>query len=267
MMPPSSTSKHQQLLPQRTLSTTLSSYITQHIASDNDDTQFSFADYCTRKRGEIDTPFYLNGWRAFSSHPELFTDAPCIPTFASNLDNTLILLEALDRTLFPGQQQQHQQQERQQSWIHNVNTSLSKLFLGPPGTVTRLHYDAGSAHGWLAQIKGRKLFVLYPPSATVYLNPLKTEIETVQSPIDPLHPWNKEEGEEEGERYKKEGKPIAVIVNPGEAVVIPEGWWHYAVSLDESITVQRNFYHANTNAKGLVQMVLKTAAGLKKGGG
>jgi len=101
----------------------------------------------------------------------------------------------------------------------------------------------------------------------VYLNPLKTEIETVQSPIDPLHPWNKEEGEEEGERYKKEGKPIAVIVNPGEAVVIPEGWWHYAVSLDESITVQRNFYHANTNAKGLVQMVLKTAAGLKKGGG
>ena len=100
----------------------------------------------------------------------------------------------------------------------------------------------------------------------MYLNPLKTEIETVQSPVDPLHPWNEDEDKGEGERYKKEGKPIAVIVNPGEAVVIPEGWWHYAVSLDESITVQRNFYHADTNAKGLVQMVLKTAAGLKKGG-
>lgn len=103
----------------------------------------------------------------------------------------------------------------------------------------------------------------------MYLNPLKTEIETVQSTIDPLHPcWKDgEEDSDEGERYKKEGKPIAVMVNPGEAVVIPEGWWHYAISIDESITVQRNFYHANTNAKGLVQMVLKTAAGLKKGGG
>lgn len=31
--------------------------------------------------------------------------------------------------------------------------SLNKLFVGPAGTITRLHYDAKDAHGWLAQAR------------------------------------------------------------------------------------------------------------------
>ena len=58
--------------------------------------------------------------------------------------------------------------------------------MGPAGTITRLHFDAGSAHGWLAQVVGRKLFVLYPPSDTPRLYPLASEKETQQSPIEPL---------------------------------------------------------------------------------
>lgn len=41
--------------------------------------------------------------------------------------------------------------------------------MGPPGTVTRLHYDAGAAHGYLGQVVGRKLFVLFPPTDTPFL--------------------------------------------------------------------------------------------------
>ena len=41
--------------------------------------------------------------------------------------------------------------------------------MGPAGTITRLHYDAGSAHGYTGQVQGRKLFVLFPPSDTPYL--------------------------------------------------------------------------------------------------
>ena len=44
---------------------------------------------------------------------------------------------------------------------------------------------------------------------------------------------------------------------------MPRGWWHYALALDRSITVQRNFYHAASNAAGLVRMVLKTAGALQ----
>ncbi|KFM22476.1 hypothetical protein F751_0113 [Auxenochlorella protothecoides] len=99
------------------------------------------------------------------------------------------------------------------AWVAALDAALSKLFLGPAGTVTRLHYDAGGAHGWLAQARGRKLFVLLPPSAAAALHMLAGEPETAQSP--------------------------------------------------PSVTLQRNFYHAGSNVKALVGMVLKTAAGLK----
>ncbi|WP_442514448.1 cupin-like domain-containing protein, partial [Pseudomonas promysalinigenes] len=47
--------------------------------------------------------------------------------------------------------------------------SSVQVFMGPPGTVTRLHCDAGAAHGYLGQVVGRKLFVLFPPTDTPFL--------------------------------------------------------------------------------------------------
>ena len=42
-----------------------------------------------------------------------------------------------------------------------------------------------------------------------------------------------------------------------------QGWWHYAVALDASITVMQNFFHAPTNAKGLLALVLHSLARTK----
>ena len=41
--------------------------------------------------------------------------------------------------------------------------------MGPPGTITRLHFDAAHAHGYLGQVQGRKLFVVFPPSDSPFL--------------------------------------------------------------------------------------------------
>ena len=38
------------------------------------------------------------------------------------------------------------------------------------------------------QVKGRKLFVCFAPSDTKHLHQMETEVETSQSPIDPLEP-------------------------------------------------------------------------------
>jgi hypothetical protein len=201
------------------------------------------------------TPFYLNGWRAFLECPKLGKDCPP-PSFASPIDDTLDLLRALDRQLF-GSNSSSSLQMQENDWCLRTDSNLNKVFIGPPGTITRLHYDAGDAHGWLAQVQGRKLFVLYPPSDSPNLYPMDTEVETVQSPIDPLHPdtgrWPK----------YRHCKPQTCIVRPGEAIVIPKGWWHFAVAIDQSITVQRNFYEAKSNANGLVKMVLKTIRNIK----
>lgn len=37
-------------------------------------------------------PFYLNGWRAYSSHSELFDDAPP-PYFTEAVDHTRLILQ------------------------------------------------------------------------------------------------------------------------------------------------------------------------------
>lgn len=203
------------------------------------------------------TPFYLNGWLAFSEIPALAQDCPDMPSFAAPVDDTLALLAAVDAQLFKAAPSTS---ESTSAWCNQVNANLRKVFISPPGCLTRLHYDAGDAHGWLAQVTGRKLFIMIPPSETKYLHPLASEIETKQSPIDPLKPdvgrWPE----------WRQCRPLVCILRPGEAVMIPKGWWHYAVALDRSITVQRNFYNATTNAEGLVQMVLKTAASLQQKG-
>ena len=203
------------------------------------------------------TPFYLNGWRAFHDIPSLVDDCPSRPSFAAPIDDTLAILAEIDAQLFKAAPSV----PASTAWCRQVDENLRKVFISPPGCVTRLHFDAGDAHGWLAQVSGRKLFILLPPTDTKYLYPLTSEVETVQSPICPLCPdlqqWSS---------YQN-AHPLACILHPGEAIIIPRGWWHYAVSLDTSITVQRNFYHAPTNASGLVQMVLKTAANIKKTSG
>jgi len=56
--------------------------------------------------------------------------------------------------------------------------------------------------------------------------------------------------------YKK-ATPFVFILHPGEVILIPKGWWHYAVALETSITAQRNWYHAASNGKDFVKFVVK----------
>lgn len=135
---------------------------------------------------------------------------------------------------------------------------LQQVFIGPAGATTRLHFDAGQAHGWLGQVQGRKLFILFPASDTPFLYNILGETETEQSSIDPLAP------DVGTHPLYQQATPLAFILSPGEAVLIPQGWWHYAAALDSCITVMGNFYNAETNAAGMVQMVMKSLGRAQK---
>lgn len=220
--------------PQRTATTTISDFV-QYVL--------------LRERGELPqnaAPFYCNGWRAFSDFPALREAVPG-PYFTAEVDHNERILESLSADVLPGALP-HQKDGT--PWYDGIDSGMSKLFLGPTGALTRLHYDAGDAHGWLGQIQGRKLFVCFSPEDTEYLYQLDTEKETKQSAVDPLAP--------DLERYPLYAKatPYAFVVEPGEIVMIPRGWWHYAVALDPHVTAQRNFYHVGTNTSGLVHQVL-----------
>jgi len=120
----------------------------------------------------------------------------------------------------------------------------AQCFLGPAGTITRLHCDAADAHGWLAQargrarparragraprgaerrraqVMGRKLVVLLPPADAAHLYPLAGEAGARQSPVDVLDAdmlarWP---------LYAR-ARPHAAVLAPGEALLVPAGWW------------------------------------------
>ena len=154
--------------------------------------------------------------------------------------HTEMILQEIDRAI-SGRKQARMDSE----WVHNTDVLLNKVFLGPAGNITRLHFDAHNAHGWLAQIKGRKLFILFPPGDSKFLYPLDGEA-TTQSPIDPLSP------DLDSYPLFSNATMFFAVLQEGETLLVPEGWWHYAVSLETSITVMRNFYNVLTNVKGLV---------------
>eukprot|EP00890_Picochlorum_soloecismus_P002011 jgi/Picsp_1/2810/NSC_01036-R1_protein len=242
--------RHADIIPengglQQSLTCKLSSYLeylTGHMPATLDG-------YLTEGKSQY-APFYLNGWTVFADNPELYK-LFVIPDFFATIDDTTALLQSVNETLFKTTPQESVQ------WSEAIDRKLAKLFIGPPGTTTRLHYDAGDAHGWLGQLKGRKLFFLFPPNNSKGLKPLSSEKETVQSALDPLTL--------DLSALKDDNlEPMAIVLEPGDAILIPRRWWHYAVALDCSVTFQKNFYNASTNAQGLVQMVMKTLQAIGK---
>jgi len=108
------------------------------------------------------------------------------------------------------------------------------FWYGPQGTVTPLHHDTMNI--LLAQIRGRKLVTLIPPNAT----PLVYNEVGVYSSV------NVEKPDRQAHPLFQWAPQSSVMLNPGEALFIPVGWWHHVRALDESISVSfNNFVYAN----------------------
>jgi hypothetical protein len=195
--------------PMTTLKTTLGEYI----------------DYMTTPHHalashERDAPFYGNSWSPFIEHAELRGHI-ARPYFVPDAVPTEANYERLDR-------------------------SFTKIFLGPPGTVTRLHNDTYHTHAWLSQIRGRKQFVLYPPSQGSLIHAgegLEGNHGASQTLLDPLAP------DYDAFPRVRNATPYVAVCEPGDTILVPADWYHYAIALTPSITLMRNFMNdANADA-------------------
>jgi hypothetical protein len=109
------------------------------------------------------------------------------------------------------------------------------LWFGPAGTITPLHHDV--ANILFTEVHGRKRVTLISPleSHCVYNDV------AVYSSVDLTAP--------DLERFPRFERvaPIDVVVEPGQTLFIPVGWWHHVESLDTSITLSfTNFRFPNT---------------------
>ena len=101
---------------------------------------------------------------------------------------------------------------------------LSSFWFGPAGTNTPLHHDTLML--FHTQIVGRKRWRFISPLQT----PRLYNHNNVFSPIDLDQP--------DFERYPlfRDVKVLEVVVEPGETVYLPLGWWHQVTALDVSLS-------------------------------
>ncbi|GAA1626653.1 cupin-like domain-containing protein [Catellatospora bangladeshensis] len=108
-------------------------------------------------------------------------------------------------------------------------TRRAHLLLGPAGTLTPLHFD--NSNVLLCQVMGRKHVRLVPSYERHLVYPRGGTFSEVDAdhPDPARHP-----------RYS-EATVLETVLEPGQALFIPVGWWHWVRALDVSATV--TFHH------------------------
>jgi ribosomal protein L16 Arg81 hydroxylase len=111
------------------------------------------------------------------------------------------------------------------------------LWFGPKGAISPLHGDRLNV--FMTQVIGRKRVKLISSEA-LHLVYNFENFAGFFSEVDVEKP--------DLERYPRFAEPeiIDVVLEPGEALLIPVGWWHHVRSLDVSISVSlTNFLFQN----------------------
>jgi hypothetical protein len=111
----------------------------------------------------------------------------------------------------------------------SLKPEMMTLLLGPAGTVTPLHHD--NMNILLTQVLGRKHVRLVPSFQRHLMYPRYGTFSHVdaQAPDPRAFP------------LYAEADVVEAVLEPGDMVFIPLGWWHWVRALDVSATV--SFHH------------------------
>lgn len=106
-----------------------------------------------------------------------------------------------------------------------------RFWLGPAGTVTPLHADYDD--NIFVQLWGAKRIFLAPPHHDEFLYPREANALLFGSPFDPAAP--------DFERFPlaRQAAIIECVVEPGDMLYVPAGWYHQVKSLAFSLSANR----------------------------
>jgi hypothetical protein len=117
----------------------------------------------------------------------------------------------------------------------SIGRGGASLWFGPGGTVTPLHHDGTNI--FFCQVYGRKRFLLASPQETRILDCAQGYYAYIDPEAPDLERWP----------WWRDVTLHQVILEPGEVLFLPVGWWHHVRSLEVSISLSLlNFRRPNT---------------------
>lgn len=122
-------------------------------------------------------------------------------------------------------------------FIGDTRPDYRWVIMGPKRSGSTFHIDPNGTSAWNACVIGRKKWVMYPPGCIppgVYPTSDNSE---VTSPIS-VAEWFLQ--------YYKAGSAYECVVEPGEIMFVPRGWWHTVINLDDSIAITQNYVSTQT---------------------
>ena len=109
-----------------------------------------------------------------------------------------------------------------EGYLSDPSARGGQLWIGPAGTLTPLHHDTSSII--FCQVYGRKRWLLIAPEEATLLDGARS----LYAGLDP-------ERDDMGRARVRE-----VVLEAGEALYVPVGYWHHVRALDPSISVAIN---------------------------
>lgn len=107
------------------------------------------------------------------------------------------------------------------------------VYIGPKGSWTPFHTDVFGSYSWSANIVGKKRWIFFPPGEELKLKDkfgnLVYDVESKEAQL--LETTN-------GTAIKLE-----VIQNSGEIVFVPSGWHHQVTNLEDTISINHNWFN------------------------
>lgn len=102
------------------------------------------------------------------------------------------------------------------------------VYVGPRGSVTRLHADVLFSYSWSANVAGRKLWRLVPAEQRHLVSDAATR------------PLAHSLAEISAAEVSAGLTPLVVTQEAGELLFVPSGWYHEVENLEDTISINHN---------------------------
>ncbi len=122
------------------------------------------------------------------------------------------------------------------------------LFVGGQGSITHLHFDIDLSHILHTQFGGRKRVLLFPfeEQNKLYRKPWE-----VLSLVDFTNYYDPEKSKVDYKTYPalKKAKGMEVILEPGDTLFMPAGYWHHMEYLDSGFAMSLRAMQPSVSGK------------------